>query len=227
MVSAPNKTILAWSSGKDSAWALHVLRHNPDINVVGLLTTVNSDAERVAMHAVRTDVLHAQATAVGLPLHTVPIPEKCSNADYDAAMRTAINALQSDGVTAIAFGDLFLEDIRRYREDRLAETDLTPLFPLWGNDTHALAKEMVEAGLRAHITCVDSNQLPADFVGRTFDDRFLADLPESVDPCGENGEFHSFAYAGPIFDTPLVPVPGDIVTRGPFVFADVTLADDT
>lgn len=219
------KTILAWSSGKDSAWALHVLRQDQNIDVVGLLTTVNKDAQRVAMHAVRETVLQAQADATGLPLHKVPIPEKCSNADYDHAMQTEITKLQKNGITTIAFGDLFLEDIRRYREERLAPTGIKPVFPLWGQDTRTLANQMVSEGLRASITCVDTKQLDASFIGRTFNNNFISDLPASVDPCGENGEFHSFAYAGPMFTKPLSIVPGETVTRDQFIFGDLTLSD--
>ena len=193
------KALLAWSSGKDSAWTLHVLRQQGEVDVVGLLTTVNRSFDRVAMHAVRRDLLVAQAAAVGLPLLTVEIPYPCSNDEYEAAMAAAIGRARGDGVTAVAFGDLFLEDVRRYREDRMRGSGLTPLFPIWGIPTDALARRMVGAGLRARLTCVDPKKLPASFAGRDFDAALLDDLPPGVDPCGERGEFHSFAYDGPMF----------------------------
>lgn len=218
------RVLLSFSSGKDSAWALHVLRRDPAVKVVGLLTTLNQAARRVAMHAVREELLEAQAAALGLPLLKVPIPSPCSNEEYERAMGGAVAQARADGVEAIAFGDLYLEDIRRYREERLAPTGIQPLFPLWGLPTAALAREMVSAGLRAHVTCVDPKQLSPSFVGRTFDATFLDDLPPGVDPCGENGEFHSFAYAGPMFRAPLAIEPGPIVERDGFTFADVTLS---
>lgn len=218
------RVLLSFSSGKDSAWALHVLRRDPTLTVVGLLTTLNQAARRVAMHAVREELLEAQASALGLPLLKVPIPSPCSNEEYERAMGAAVAQARADGVDAIAFGDLYLEDIRRYREQRLAPTGIEPLFPLWGLPTAALAREMVAAGLRAHVTCVDPKQLDRSFVGRTFDAAFLDDLPPGVDPCGENGEFHSFAYAGPMFAAPLAIEPGVVVERDGFIFADVTLS---
>lgn len=216
--------ILSFSSGKDSAWALHVLRRDPSVEVVGLLTTLNQVARRVAMHAVREELLEAQAAAFGLPLIKVSIPSPCSNEEYERAMGAVMQRAREDGVDAIAFGDLYLEDIRRYREQRLAPTGIAALFPLWGLPTAALAREMVAAGLRAHVTCVDPKQLDPRFVGRTFDASFLDELPPGVDPCGENGEFHSFAYAGPMFRTPLAIEPGVVVERDGFTFADVTLS---
>lgn len=218
------RVILSFSSGKDSAWALHVLRRDPNVEVVGLLTTLNQVARRVAMHAVREELLEAQAAALGLPLIKVPIPSPCSNEEYERAMSAVMAQVRADGVDAIAFGDLYLEDIRRYREERLAPAGVAALFPLWGLPTAALAREMVTAGLRAHVTCVDPKQLDPSFAGRTFDAGFLADLPKGVDPCGENGEFHSFAYAGPMFRAPLAIEPGLVVERDGFTFADVTLA---
>jgi len=215
------RTLLAWSSGKDSAWALHVLRQQGAYDVVGLVTTVNSSAERVAMHAVRAELLTEQAATVGIPLWPVPIPSPCSNAEYEAAMRAVIERARIEGVTAFAFGDLFLEDIRVYRERQLADSGLTPLFPLWRSPTDALAREMVTGGLRAYLTCVDPKQLPAYFVGRAFDLTLLQDLPPGVDPCGERGEFHTFAYAGPMFRQDLAVHVGEIVERDGFVFADV------
>ena len=221
------KALLSWSSGKDSAWALHVLRqhHGHELEVVGLLTTVNETHGRVAMHAVRDTLLEAQAEAAGLPLWRVPIPHPSSNERYETAMREAVERGRREGITVIAFGDLFLEDIRRYREDRLAGTGIAPIFPLWRIPTDALAREMLAAGLRARITCVDPRQAPASLAGREFDDALLADLPPTVDPCGERGEFHTFAYAGPMFHRPIVVRPGEVVERDGFVFADL-LPDD-
>jgi len=215
------KAILCWSSGKDSAWTLHVLRQRQEVEVVGLLTTINEVHDRVVMHAVRAALLQAQAEAVGLPLWTVPVPSPCSNQQYETAMGTAIQRALAAGVSVMAFGDLFLEEVRRYRETQLAGTGLAPLFPIWGLSTTLLAYEMVSAGLRARITCVDPKQIPASFVGREFDDELLADLPASADPCGERGEFHTFAYAGPMFRHPVPIQTGEIVTRDGFVFADL------
>ena len=221
-MSKPPKALLCWSSGKDSAWTLHVLRQRGEVDVVGLLTTINSVHERVAMHAVRLSLLQAQAEAVGLPLWQVPIPSPCSNQEYEAAMGKAIQRALDAGITAMAFGDLFLEDVRRYREQQLAGTGLVPLFPIWGLPTDALARDMVAAGLRARLTCVDPKQLPASFAGREFDAVLLADFPPEVDPCGERGEFHTFAYAGPMFRRPVSITSGEIVERDGFVFADLS-----
>jgi uncharacterized protein (TIGR00290 family) len=216
--------LLCWSSGKDSAWTLHVLRRRLDVDVVGLLTTINTEYERVAMHAVRTALLEAQAEAAGLPLWQVPIPSPCSNQEYEAAMGDAVRKALAAGITMMAFGDLFLEDVRRYREAQLAGTGLTPIFPIWGLPTDALARDMVAASLRARLTCVDPKQLPASFAGRDFDAALLADLPASVDPCGERGEFHTFAYDGPMFRHPVPVRTGEVVTRDGFVFADLLTA---
>lgn len=212
---------MCWSSGKDSAWALHQLRTRGDVDVVGLLTTLNQDAGRVSMHAVRERLLERQAAALNLPLTKVLIPEQCVNADYEAAMAAALERAQANGVTAVAFGDLFLEDVRRYREERLAGTGIEPLFPLWGLDTAKLAGEMVAGGLRAHLTCVDPRQLDRSFAGRTYDAALLDDLPAGVDPCGERGEFHTFAYAGPMFAQPIPIAAGEVVERAGFVYADL------
>jgi uncharacterized protein (TIGR00290 family) len=215
------KALLCWSSGKDSAWTLHVLRQRGEVEVVGLLTTVNQVYERVAMHAVRLSLLKAQADAVELPLWQVPIPSPCSNQEYEAAMGKAVKQALDAGITAMAFGDLFLEDVRRYRETQLAGTGLTPIFPIWGLPTDALARAMVAAGLRARLTCVDPKQLPASFAGREFDASLLAGLPAGVDPCGERGEFHTFAYDGPMFRRSVSITSGAIVERDGFVFADL------
>jgi uncharacterized protein (TIGR00290 family) len=215
------KCLVSWSSGKDSAWTVHLLRRQPDIQLAGILTTVNEKYSRVAMHAVREALLEEQADALGLPLWKVPIPSPCPNEVYERAMAAAVERAVSDGCTHMAFGDLFLEDIRRYREEKLAGTGLTPLFPLFGADTARLAREMIAGGLRARLTCVNPKVLDARFAGREFDASLLDELPPSVDPCGERGEFHSFAYAGPMFSRPIPIVSGEIVERDGFVFADV------
>ncbi|OFW58655.1 MAG: ATP-binding protein [Actinobacteria bacterium RBG_16_64_13] len=222
----PTRTLLAWSSGKDSAFALHVLRGDARLEVVGLLTTLNSSVDRVSMHAVRISVLRAQARACGLPLRPVPLPDPCSDEDYQAAMSEAIRRALEDGVEAIAFGDLFLAGVRAYREAQLAGTGLTALFPLWGRPTSLLAGEMIDAGLEALVTCVDTEQLDASFVGRSFDRELLAALPPTVDPCAENGEFHSLAIAGPMFAHRLDVEVGGVVDHGRFVFADVHLREE-
>jgi len=218
------RVLLSWSSGKDSAWALHVLRKRTDVTLRGLLTTLNEDAGRVAMHAVREQLLDLQAAAAGLALTKVHIPSPCPNERYEAAMAAAMDRAREDGITHVAFGDLYLEDVRRYREEKLAGTGIAPLFPVWGADTKRLARDMVAAGLQARVTCVDPAQLDPSFVGRSFDGGFLDDLPDGVDPCGENGEFHSFAWAGPMFARPIPVTPGEVVRRDGFVFADLTPA---
>ena len=215
------KAWLAWSTGKDSAWALHTLRQRREFDVVALLTTVNQTHARVAMHAVREALLEIQARAAGLPLITVPIPSPCSNEVYEAAMAAAMKRAQEEGVTHVAFGDLFLEDIRRYREERLAACNISPVFPIWRRDTQSLAEEMLAAGLRAIITCVDPTRLSREFAGKIWDESLVRELTPGVDPCGENGEFHTFAFAGPMFSQSICIQPGEIVERDGFVFADV------
>lgn len=200
---------------------IHVLRWRGGVEIAGLLTTINESAQRVAMHAVRVELLQTQAEALGLPLWQIPIPSPCPNEVYERAMAAAVRRAVQEGFTHVAFGDLFLEDIRRYREERLAGTGLTPLFPLFGADTAALAREMVTAGLGARITCVDPRVLDHSFAGRDFDASLLADLPPSIDPCGERGEFHTFAYRGPMFGRPIAIESGPVVERDGFVFADV------
>ena len=202
---------------------VHVLRQQRDIQLAGILTTVNAKYSRVAMHAVRETLLEAQADALGLPLWKVPIPSPCPNEVYERAMAAAVSRAIGDGFTHMAFGDLFLEDIRRYREEKLAGTGLTPLFPLFGADTARLARDMIAGGLKARLTCVNPKALDARFAGRDFDATLLDELPPSVDPCGERGEFHSFAYAGPMFARPIPIVSGEVVERDGFVFADVQL----
>ena len=218
------RTILSWSSGKDSAWSLHVLRSDPRYEVVALLTTITAEFDRVAMHGVRRELLEAQASAASLPLWTIEIPTPCSNDQYDEVMRVAIERAITQGIECIAFGDLFLEDIRRYREDRLAGTGLEPVFPLWQRPTNELAQEMLEGGLRARIVCVDPRALAVEFAGREFDAAFLRDLPAGVDPCGERGEFHTFAHAGPMFARAIAIEPGRTVERDGFVFSDLLAA---
>jgi uncharacterized protein (TIGR00290 family) len=215
------KTLVSWSSGKDSAWMLHALRARPDVEIGALLTTINADAQRVAMHAVRVGLVQAQAEALDLPLWQVPIPSPCPNEVYERAMADAVRRAVAEGFTHVAFGDLFLEDIRRYREERLAGTGLTPLFPLFGADTPALAASMIASGLRARVTCVNPRVLDRRFAGRDFDAGFVAELPRSVDPCGERGEFHTFAYDGPMFRRPIAIESGIVVERDGFVFADL------
>jgi uncharacterized protein (TIGR00290 family) len=217
----PRKCALSWSSGKDSAWALHILRQNPEVEVIALVTTLNEAFDRVAMHAVRRNLLEAQAAAVGLPLWTVPLPWPCSNEEYESRMRDLCTKAVQNGVESMAFGDLFLADIRAYRERQLSGTGLEPLFPLWQIPTDSLAREMIASGLGAKITCVDPKVLPREFAGREFDLQFLADLPKNIDPCGENGEFHSFVYASPDFAQPLAVEVIEVVERDGFVFADV------
>lgn len=215
------KALVSWSSGKDSAWTLHVLRQAGRYDIRALLTTVNQRYERVAMHAVRIRLLRAQASAAGLPLWEVPLPDPCSNAEYEAVMREVVVRAQAEGITTIAFGDLFLDDIRGYRETQLAGTGIAPMFPLWRRPTRALAEEMIAAGLEATITCVDPRKLAPEFAGRRFDRALLDQLPQSVDACGENGEFHTFVHAGPMFSAPIAVRPGEVVERDGFVFADV------
>ena len=218
------RTWLSWSSGKDSAWALHVLRQHGEYEVAGLLTTVNSTFDRVAMHGTRAAVLRAQAAAAGLPLIEVPLPWPCSNEHYEAAMRSACEAAKLEGIEAMAFGDLYLEDVRRYRVERLADTGIAPVFPLWGRDTRKLVREMIDGGLRARITCVDPRKVPASFAGRELDSELIEDLPAGVDPCAENGEFHTCAYAGPMFSAPIGLEAGTVEEHDGFVFADFTLS---
>jgi uncharacterized protein (TIGR00290 family) len=217
------KTLVSWSSGKDSAWMLHVLRDEGIGEPGALLTTVNEAAKRVAMHAVRMEVLQAQADSAGLPLIIVPIPYPCPNDVYEAQMSAAIAKATKDGFTHVAFGDLFLEDIRRYREERMKGTGLTPIFPLWLRPTDTLAREMLEGGLEAYLTCVDPRVVPGSLAGRRFDARLLSDLPPGTDPCGERGEFHTCAVAGPMFKKRLEVSVGDTVERDGFVFADLEL----
>lgn len=215
---------MSWSSGKDSAFALAAARDELDLDVTALLVTVNAAADRVAMHAVRRALLEAQAKRLGLPLHVVEIPSPCPNDEYEARMRAATNAASDHGVEAIVFGDLFLEDVRAYREANLAGTGIAAVFPLWARPTDELAGTMVDAGIGAVLTCVDPKILPAELAGRAFDRELLADLPAGVDPCGERGEFHTFVWNGPGFRGPIDVEIGETATRDGFVFCDVVPA---
>jgi uncharacterized protein (TIGR00290 family) len=215
------KILLAWSSGKDSAYALHLLRQQSELEVAGLVTTLDAAAGRVAMHSVREMLLDAQADVAGLPLWKVPLPWPCSNARYEEALGAALASAKAQGIRGVAFGDLFLEDIRAWREAQMARAGLTPLFPLWGRPTRALAEEMIASGLRAVVVCVDCKQLPARFAGRAFDRSFLADLPPETDACGERGEFHTFSWAGPMLRAPIPVRVGELTEVDGFAYADL------
>ena len=215
------RVLLSWSSGKDSAWTLHLLRNDPDVDVVGLMTTVNTTHNRVAMHSTRRAILEAQAQATGLPLQVIPLPWPCSNDVYERTMRDAIDSALARGVTHIAFGALFLEDIRNYRVQQLQGTGLEPLFPIWHEPTGPLARQIVDAGVEAFLTCVDPRKLPSSFAGRRFDHALLDELPADVDPCGENGEFHTCVVNGPMFRSRVRASNGEVVERDGFCFADL------
>jgi uncharacterized protein (TIGR00290 family) len=217
------KLWLSWSTGKDSAWALHILRERGEFEVTGLLTTATSAFDRVSMHGVRRELVEAQSSAAGVPLRWVELPYPCTNAQYEAIMGKVVEQALAEGVTHVAFGDLFLAEVRAYRERMLAGSGLTPVFPLWAADTARLAREMTASGLRAVLVCVDPKQLPAAYAGRTFDDQLLLELPPAVDPCGENGEFHTFCCAGPMFGHPIPVRSGSSVERDGFVFSDLVL----
>lgn len=219
------RALLAWSSGKDSAWALHVLRAQREFEIVGLLTTFNEAFDRVAMHAVRRELVEAQAAAAGLPLWSVPLPWPCTNDEYERRMKAALAEARRQGITHMAFGDLFLEDVRQYRVRLLEESGIEPLFPLWCSPaaTPALARQMLAGGLRAVLVCVDPRQADEQLTSREFDAALLAELTATVDPCGERGEFHTFCYAGPMFQTPVSLERGELVTRDGFCFADLLL----
>ena len=221
LTTAMKRILLSWSSGKDSAWTLHVLRQQGRYEIAGLLTTFNEAADRVAMHAVRRELVEQQAVLAGLRLWDVGLPWPCSNEQYENLMAETCAKALAQGIEGIAFGDLFLEDVRTYREKQLKGTGLEPIFPLWGQPTRQLANEMIAAGMRAKLTCVDTQQLDARFLGREFNGQFLADLPAGVDPCGEKGEFHSFVYAGPMLNQQIPVLLGETVVRDQFVFADL------
>ena len=215
------KTFISWSSGKDSAWALHVLRQDPCVEVAGLFCTVNKKFNRVAVHGVRTELLQQQAKQVNLPLHIVEIPYPCNNDDYMNAFKTFVIAAKKMRIDCFAFGDLFLKNVRQYREELLEGTGITPLFPLWGVPTDLLSREMISNGLKAVITCLDPKQISTKFAGRDYDESFLNDISAKIDPCGENGEFHSFAFEGPMFQNPIEIVLGKTIMRSGICFTDV------
>lgn len=215
------RTLVSWSSGKDSAWALHVLRQDPAIDLVGLFTTVNAEYRRVAMHATRLDLLQRQADGVGLPLQTIDLPDPCSNAQYGTIMRRFVRDSTAQGIACMAFGDLFLADIRQYRENQLRATGIVPLFPLWGIPTKDLAEQMLSAHLEAYISSVDLKRLPLHFAGRKWSRELLAELPEGSDPCGENGEIHTVVVGGPMFAQPIPVQIGQVVERNGFGYADI------
>jgi uncharacterized protein (TIGR00290 family) len=215
------KAFVSWSSGKDSAFALYEARRLGLAEIVGLVTTVNERFDRVAMHGVRSELLDRQIAALNLPAIKVLIPSPCTNEIYEARMAHACAAIKASGVQHIVFGDLFLEDIRAYRERTLAAIGITPIFPLWGRDTRRLAADMIDSGLVAQIVCLDPNRLPASFAGRRFDAELLKEIPAGVDPCGENGEFHTVVTQGPMFAAPISISIGQTVERDGFVFTDV------
>jgi uncharacterized protein (TIGR00290 family) len=215
------RTLIAWSGGKDSAWALHVLSQQPEVEVAGIFTTVDEERDQIAVHCVRTSLLRAQAASAGVALHTIAIPRPCPNAVYESAMARFVEQAKADGVTHLAFGDLFLEDIRRYRERQFAASGMQLLFPLWGLPTDRLAREMTDQGLRALIVCVDLKRAPREWAGAVFDPQFVARIPGGIDPCGENGEFHTFVREGPMLRAPLDVRAGAIHEAGGFAYADL------
>lgn len=221
MPTAAKRTLMSWSSGKDSAWCLHRLLQDDRHRVEGLFCSVNADAQRVSMHAVRLELLNMQAERLGLPLHVIRIPQPCPNKVYERAMGEFVARVKADGVEQVAFGDLFVEDIRRYRINHLKDTGIEPVFPLWGIPTKRLAREIVDGGLRAILSCVNSRQLDAKFIGREFDHALLDELPDDVDPCGENGEFHTFVYDAPPFSSPIAVRRGEKLMRDGFQFIDL------
>ncbi|HEV2493369.1 MAG TPA: ATP-binding protein [Terriglobia bacterium] len=216
------RILLSWSSGKDSAWSLHLLRQRGECEVVGLLTTFNEAADRVAMHAVRRALVEQQAAAAGIPLWAVPLPWPCSNEQYESLMAQTCAKAVAEGIEGIAFGDLFLEDVRAYRERQMKGTGLEPIFPVWGLPTRDLAQQMIASGLQAKLTCIDTAKLAPSFAGHDFDEAFLSALPDGIDPCGERGEFHSFVYQGPMLNHPLSVSVGETVLRDHFAFVDLT-----
>ncbi len=221
----PKRVVVSWSGGKDSAWTLHTLRQQPqEYVVIGLLTSINQQFNRVAIHGVRRELLEAQALAAGLPLWVVPLPSPCTNEHYERRMTNALHFMQRLGIDAIAFGDLYLQDIRAYRESRFGGLGLELLFPIWGIPTKDLSRIMIKGGLKARLTCIDPRAVPAEYAGREYDQRLLRELPPAVDPCAENGEFHTFVYDGPMLRCPLAIKTGETVERDGFVFADLLLA---
>jgi len=221
------KTWLSWSSGKDSAWALYLLRQDPTVELLGLFTSVNRKYSRVSMHATRLEMLERQADAVGLPLHTIDLPDPCTNEQYDAIMRQFVGEAAAQGVECMAFGDLFLEDIRRYREDQLQGSGIEPLFPLWSIPTNELAEQMLSAGLEAYISSVDLKKLPVRFAGKKWSRELIAEFPQGCDPCGENGEIHTIVTGGPMFRETIPVRLGEVIERDGFAYADIIPKEDT
>jgi len=219
------KVLLSWSSGKDSAWALYTLQQMQDIELVGLFSTYNQEFDRIAMHSTKLELVKMQAKNTDLPIDLIPIPFPCSNEEYEKIMGDFIEGVKERGIEQIAFGDLFLEDIRQYRIDKLAGTGIEPIFPVWGIPTDELSRKMVASGLRAQLTCIDPKQIPEEFARCEYNLDFIESLPEGVDPCGENGEFHSFAFAGPMFKEPIAIEVGETITRDGFIFTDVVLKE--
>jgi len=217
------RTLLAWSSGKDSAWALHLLRSDPTHEVVGLFTTVNERVCRASMHATSLEMLRLQALRAGLPLHTVSLPDPCAAGQYDGVMQRFVEGCRDSGVECMAFGDIFLEDVRAYREQRLKGSGIEPVFPLWGLSTSDLARTMIESGLQAYISCVDLEVLDAGYAGKPWTMDLVEALPKGCDPCGENGEYHTVVFSGPMFSRPIPARVGDIVIRDRFAYADVMI----
>lgn len=215
------KTLISWSSGKDSAWALHLLQQDPGIDVVGLFCTVNKAFDRVAIHGVRSELLKQQAESLGLPLDIIYIPHPCTHDEYLTIMKAFIISAKEKGIECFAFGDLFLENVRKYRENLLQGSEIVPLFPLWGIPTKILSQKMMSKGLKAMITCIDAEQLSEEYVGREYDESFLKDIPANIDPCGENGEFHSFVFDGPMFQYPIKFTTGEIVHRNSSYYVDL------
>lgn len=220
-MTKPQPIALSWSSGKDSAWTLYQLQQDPNYEVISLFTSINKTADRVAMHAVRRELLNRQAEAVGLPIDIIELPFPCSNEDYEEIMTAFVKKLTDRGLTTVAFGDLFLEDVRDYRINQLKNTGLTPIFPIWGTPTSELSQTLIAAGVRTHLTCLDPKKMPTELAGSLYNQDFLNQLPETVDPCGENGEFHTFVSDGPMFNHPLQITMGETVTRDGFVFTDI------
>jgi len=220
----PTKVLVSWSTGKDAAYALWQLLQRSGVEIAGLLTTIRAPQQAVTMHEVGRDLLNAQAEALGLPLRTLELPWPCPNEQYARIMGEAMEQARAEGIDTVAFGDLFLEDVRHYREESLARVGMNALFPLWGRRTDELVREMLAAGLRARIACVDTRKLPASFVGRDLDEALLAELPPDVDPCGERGEFHTFVWDGPMFRHPVAVETAGIAQDGDFAWAELRLS---
>ena len=215
------RTLLSWSSGKDSAWALHLIRQDPMIELMGLFTVINQKYNRVSMHGTRLELLQQQAKAAGAPLQTINLPDPCTNEQSDAIMRQFVMESAAKGIECMAFGDLFLHDIRQYREDQLRGTGIEPIFPLWGTPTRELAEQMLSAGLEAYVSSVDLKKLPSRSAGRKWSRELIAEFPQDCDPCGENGEIHTVVVGGPIFQKTVPTVVGEIVERNGFAYADI------